>query len=167
MSEAKKPSESRGSVRGVFIFALLAAFALLSLIVVVVGARAYQVINQTSDEAYASRTGMSYLIGKVRGADEAGMITIRKENGTDVLSLGADYGNERYNTYIYCVGGSIYEYFASADQAFSPDFGEKILTARSLAFDLEQGVLRIELIGDDGEAHNALLCLAAEEGAGA
>lgn len=167
MSEAKKRSENRGSVRGVFIFALLAAFALLSLIVVVVGARAYKVINQTSDEAYASRTGMSYLIGKVRGADEAGMIAILKENGMDVLSLGADYGTERYNTYIYCMDGSIYEYFASADQAFSSDFGEEILTARSLAFDLEKGVLRIELVGDDGEAYAASLCLAAGGEAGA
>ena len=68
---------SRGALRGVFIFALLAAFALLALVVVVVGARSYRTINATAEHAYISRTGLSYLIGKVRGADEAGMLTIQ------------------------------------------------------------------------------------------
>jgi len=167
MSGAQRPSEHRGSVRGIFIFALLATFALLSLIVVVVGARAYRVINDTADAAYASRTSMSYLIGKVRGADEAGRITVLRQNGMDVLSLGGDYGGERYNTYIYCMDGAIYEYFADANQAFSPDFGEEILTARSLSFTLDQQLLRIELVDADGEAHTASLCLAAGGEAGA
>lgn len=167
MSNAQGSAEHRGSVRGVFIFALLAAFALLSLIVVVVGARAYKVINDTADASYASRTSMSYLIGKVRGADEAGMIAVLQQDGMDVLSLGGDYGGERYNTYIYCKDGAIYEYFASANQAFSPDFGEAILTASSLSFRLEQNILLVDLVDGDGEAHTASLCLAAGGEAGA
>ena len=55
-------------MRGAFIFALLAAFALLSLVVVVVGARSYRGINAMAEQAFLSRTGMSYLVGKVRGA---------------------------------------------------------------------------------------------------
>jgi len=157
----------RGSIRGVFIFALLAAFALLSLIVVVVGARAYKVINETSDAAYASRTGMSYLIGKVRGADEAGMIEVFRQDGIDVLSLGGLYQGERYNTYIYCDGASVLEYFASADQAFSPEFGEEILPAQALSVQTSGNLLSIRLVDAEGEAHQAALCLAAGGEAGA
>jgi len=167
MSEARVQQGGRGSVRGVFIFALLAAFALLSLIVVVVGARAYKAINATADAAHASRTGMSYLIGKVRGADESGMITVFEQDGAQVLSLGGLYGGERYYTYIYCDGESVLEYFASAQQAFSPDFGEAILPAHALSFQLDGNLLLLELEDEHGETHTASLCLTAEGRAGA
>lgn len=166
MSEARVRESGRGSVRGVFVFALLAAFALLSLIVVVVGARAYKQVNATADEAYASRTGMSYLIGKIRGADEAGMITAFRQEDMDVLSLGGFYGGARYNTYIYCDGASVLEYFASAEQAFSQEFGEEILPAQALSFRLERELLVVELTDENGETHTASLYLAAGGEAG-
>ena len=122
----------RGEVRGVFIFALLAAFALLSLVVVVVGARSYRVINATAEQSFVSRTGMSYLIGKVRGADEAGQIEIRQEQGLSVLTLGQAIDGEVYSTYIYCDNAGVREYFARAELPFSPDYGERIFDANSL-----------------------------------
>lgn len=167
MNGALSGGESRPSVRGVFIFALLAAFALLSLIVVLVGARAYRSVYQAAEAAYVSRTGMSYLIGKVRGADEAGMVTVFQQDGSDVLSLGGLYGGERYNTYIYCRDGSICEYFAAADQAFSPDFGEKILSAEALSLQLENGLLTVSLTDEDGVSSSVSICLAAGGEAGA
>ena len=53
MNESRGKSVERGSVRGVFVFALLAMFAMLSLLVVIIGARAYKGINAASDAAYA------------------------------------------------------------------------------------------------------------------
>ncbi len=91
----------RGEVRGVFIFALLAAFALLSLVVVLVGARSYRMIDASAEQAFVSRTGLSYLIGKVRGADAADQLEIRGEADVSVLVLGQQIEGERYNTYIY------------------------------------------------------------------
>lgn len=167
MSELRVSAGERGSVRGVFVFALLAAFALLSLVVVVVGARAYKGINAAADAAYASRTGMSYLIGKVRGADEAGMVSLLEQNGTQILSLGGLYGGERYNTYIYCDGESVLEYFANAEQAFSPEFGEAVLSARSLSFVLDGSLLSMVLVDADGETHEASVLLSAGGEAGA
>ena len=167
MSESRVQRIERGSVRGVFVFALLAMFAVLSLFVVIVGARAYKGINASADAAYASRTGMSYLVGKVRGADEAGMISVLTQNGSAVLVLGGLYGGERYNTYIYCDGKSVLEYFANANQAFSPSFGEAILPAKTLSFSLEGNLLSIHLVDAQGEAHDASLYLAAGGEAGA
>jgi len=162
---ARAAASGRGEVRGVFVFALLAAFALLSLIVVVAGARSYRMINASAERAYVSRTGLSYLIGKVRGADEAGMLEIRSEGGMDVLALGGIYGGERYNTYIYCDGGQVREYFAKADLAFSPDYGERIFEAGALRFSLADGLLNVALVDAGGETHAASLYLqAAKEG---
>lgn len=162
---ARVSAGNRGEVRGVFVFALLAAFALLSLIVVVVGARSYRMINATAEQAFVSRTGMSYLVGKVRGADEAGQIEIRDEDGLSVLTLGQTIGNERYITYIYCDGKAVREYFAREDIPFSPEYGETIFAANSLTLSLKKSLLTVEIVDDGGKSHVSSLYLqAAEEG---
>ncbi|MDP3448486.1 MAG: DUF4860 domain-containing protein [Eubacteriales bacterium] len=156
---AQPAGGTRGELRGVFVFALLAAFALLSLIVVVVGARSYRMINASAERAFVSRTGMSYLIGKVRGADAAGMIDLRNENGIRVLTLGQEFDGERYNTYIYCDKAQVREYFARASLAFSPDYGEPIFEASSLSVAIEDGLFNIEIVDAGGETHTATLYL--------
>ena len=83
----------------------------------------------------------------------------------DVLSLGGLYGGERYNTYIYCDGEQVREYFARADLAFSPDYGEAIFAAASLRLELDESLLTIALTDESGETHAVSLCLqAAKEG---
>jgi hypothetical protein len=155
----------RGEMRGAFVFALLATFALLSLVVVIVGARSYRMINATAEQAFVSRTGMSYLIGKVRGADEAGQVEIRQESDLSVLTLGQSIDGEAYHTYIYCDGTAVREYFARADLPFSPDFGEKIFDATSLTFSLDKNLLNIEIVDLAGKTHESALYLqTAKEG---
>jgi hypothetical protein len=161
MGIGRAQKSQQGDIRGVFVFALLAAFAVLSLLVVVVGARAYRTINRTADAAYVSRTGMRYLMGKVRGSDEAGMLEIRSENGVDVLVLGGVYGGERYETYIYCEDGIVREYFAAAENPFDPGYGEEILQAQTLSFSLDGTVLTISLVDGDGGTHVSSLFLTA------
>lgn len=152
----------RGSgLKGAFIFALLSAFALLSLIVVIVGAKSYRMINTMAEEAFVSRTGMSYLVGKVRAADEAGQLQIREEDGTQVLELGQVIDGERYFTYIYCLDNEVREYFARADLAFTPAYGEKIFEASGLSLSLSGGLLTIQLLDIDGNAHTSALYLQA------
>lgn len=158
-------ARGRADVRGVFVFALLAAFALLSLVVVLVGAQSYRMINATAEEAYLSRTGLSYLAGKVRAADEAGMLEIRSENGTDLLTIASMHANEQYLTYIYCDGEHVCEYFARADLAFSPSYGEQICPAKEMRLTLERDLLTISLVDSNGETHAVSLYLqAAKEG---
>ena len=122
-------------------------------------------INATAEQAFVSRTGMSYLVGKVRGADAAGQIDIREEDGMDVLTLGQTIDGARYVTYIYCDGASVREYFARDDIAFSPDFGETIFDASNLTLSLDGSLLMIEIVDDDGEEHTSSVYLqAAKEG---
>ena len=165
MERARMGREPRGDVQGVFVFALLAVFALLSLAVVLVGARAYRTVNQTADATNISRTGMSYLVGKVRGADAEGAVNILQKDGMDVLALGATYGEKPYVTYIYCDGSSIREYFSAADVAFDAAFGEEILTAKSLAFSLDDRLLTITMVDEDGGEHVSKVSLVCGEGA--
>ena len=122
-------------------------------------------INATAEEAYLSRTGLSYLAGKVRAADEAGMLEIRSENGMDLLTITSLHAQEQYLTYLYCDGAHVCEYFARADLAFSPSYGEEICPAQEMRLTLENNLLTISLVDSNGEAHAVSLYLqAAKEG---
>lgn len=167
MERSRTVRDPRGDVRGVFVFALLAAFAVLSLAVVLVGARAYRAINQTADETHVSRTGMSYLLGKARGADAEDAIAIRRENGADVLALYADYNGKRYATYLYCDGQNVREYFAAADAAFDASYGEAIFAADEMTVSLDGQLLTITLTDDAGGEHVSSVLLACGGGADA
>lgn len=164
---ARSTANQRNDMRGAFIFALLAAFALLSLIVVVVGARSYRGINATAEQAFLSRTGMSYLVGKVRSADAAGQIEIVQEGDLTVLTLGQELDGERYLTYIYCDGTKVCEYFARADVAFSADYGEKIFDANALSFSMKDGLLQIVIADASGNTHEGAVYLRSAEKGGA
>lgn len=164
MERVRDGREPRGNVQGVFVFALLAAFALLSLAVVLVGARAYRTVNQTADATHISRTGMSYLVGKVRGADAEDAVNILQKDGMDVLALGAAYGGKPYVTYIYCDGSGVREYFAAADIAFDAAFGEEILAAKSLSFSLDDRLLTMTMVDEDGGEHVSKVFLASAKG---
>lgn len=164
MERSNAAREARGNIRGVFVFALLAAFALLSLVVVIIGAKTYRTIYETADKAHSYRTGMSYIIGKVRGADEAGMLALQSENGMDVLVLGSMYDDQRYNTYIYCANGAIKEYFSADTQAFDASYGEEVLKAQALSFSLESQVLTISLTDTAGSTYVTKVALSAAGG---
>ena len=164
MERATAAREPRGNFRGVFVFALLAAFALLSLVVVVIGAKTYRTIYETADKAHSYRTGISYLIGKVRGADETDMLSIQSENGMDVLVLGSIYDGQRYNTYIYCDNGAIQEYFSADTQAFDASYGEEILKAQELHFTLESQLLTISMTDAAGSTYVSKVALSAAGG---
>ncbi|MDO4573183.1 MAG: DUF4860 domain-containing protein, partial [Clostridia bacterium] len=90
-------NQGAGAVRGVFLFALLAVFALLSLIVVLGGARVYRAIDARGAQNYAARTALSYVAGKVRAGDEAeGLRVEALEDGAALLCLSSEYGGEEY-----------------------------------------------------------------------
>ena len=158
---ARAAEREGGGLRGAFSFALLAAFAALSLVAAVTGARVYRTINETSERSYASNIAMSYLLGKVRAGDEAGMIEAGDIGGVSVLTLGGVYGGKRYNTYIYCDGEQVREYFAAAGRAFDAGYGEAIVEARGLTFSIDADLLTIALTDASGGQHTAALRLAA------
>lgn len=148
-----------GAVRGMFMFLLLAAFAVLSVIVVLVGARVYRAVEGRGAENYESRTVLAYVAGKVRALDAAGRITTETVGGADALVLGAAYGGEDYATYIYAYDGRLMEYFGRAGSAFSPEHGEPIAEAAGFDAVIERGLLTVTVARADGGEDSLTLYL--------
>ena len=164
MEQRQSVSRPGGSIHSLFTFVLMAMFALLSLLIVIAGARIYRTVEAAGTDNHNSRTVVAYLANKVRASDEAGMIEASAYAGKTVLVLGGSYGGERYNTYIFHHGGAIMEYFASADEPFDPAFGGEIVPAESFAASLDGRRLTLEIGGADGKTRTVRLLLRAGEG---
>lgn len=122
-----------------FMLLIFFLFTLLSLLVILIGARAYDSIVKDMDRNNQMRASLSYVANKVRAGDEADAINIRNLQNTDVLTIRADYGGEPYLTYIYFYNGCIWEQFTKADQTFRPGSGDKITPIKSFRFSKDGG----------------------------
>ena len=153
-----------GAVRGMFMFVLLAAFAVLSVIVVLVGARVYRAVDARGSDNYATRTALSYIAGKVRASDGAGQIGTVRLDGTEALALSADYDGTVYVTYIYAYEGRLMEYFGREGRAFSLSYGEAIGEAAGFSSEIAGGLLILSVENADGRTETLKLYLQSGEG---
>ena len=138
------------SVSGVFVFLLIAMYALFSLLLVLIGAGVYQRITDAADYNAQMRTSLTYVASKVRAGDEAGAVTVERVNGVPVLVLGEPYDGEVYYTRIYCLpdrgaqGGTLYE-MLSMDDGESLDLMDGVPIAEIFAFDVRAADGGLEL----------------------
>ena len=159
------PRKNRGvgAVHGMFMFMLLAAFALLSVIVVLVGARVYRSVDQRSGENYDTRTALSYIAGKIRAADASGQIETVQIEDREVLVLSAEYDGRAYVTYIYVHNDRLMEYFGRKDATFSPPYGDMIAKAEDFHCSLENNLLSFSITSTDGTLRTMTLFLQSGE----
>lgn len=150
-----------GPVQGLYVFVLLAAFAVLALAAVVTGATVYRGIADRAESDSDLRTGAAYIAGKVRAHDRTGCIEVLTEDGVQVLALYQETDGVRYRTNLYGYDGSIREYYQRDGQPFRAENGERISDADTLGFLLEDGVLTVTF-GSGDEAQTLTLALRAE-----
>ncbi len=155
-----------GPVKGAFTFALLAAFALLSLLIVLLGARVYRLVEDTSRRNFEQRTALSYVAGKVRALDAADSVNVETIDGADVLVLSAAYGGTRYNTYIYYDGEGLCECFARADRGLNRALGDRLVPLAGFAVSREGSLLLVGVTGTDGTESALSLFLQSSAGEG-
>lgn len=160
----KRLNQSVGAVRGMFMFALLAVFAVLSVIVVLVGARVYRAVDERGSDNYTTRTALSYIAGKVRASDAAGRIKTISLDGAEALVLEADYDGTLYATYIYAHEGQLMEYFGREGREFSLSHGETIGAAGGFTSALQDGLLILSIQSEDGRTETLKLYLQSGEG---
>lgn len=161
----KRPALT-GRMQGAYAFAMLAAFSVIAVLIVVTGARVYRSIERSAAENSAARTSVAYLVNKLRAHDAAGAVTVLDADGLSVLALSdtAD-GGSRYTTYIYCDGASLLEYYAPAERGFDRALGEPVTDAQAFSASVEGSLAAFTVTGPDGIARSAHVYLASGEGA--
>ncbi len=146
-------------MHGLFVFLLIAMFAVFSLMLVLIGMRAYRGTVDISTSNAQVRTGLSYICNRVRAAE--GTVWVRDEQGVPVLVLGQDIEGELYETRIFFLPGedgakgTLREQFVSAEEPFDTDSSEMITDARNVEIAQQDGLVRVVVTTDNGRIATA------------
>ena len=160
-----KERNGKFSIDGVLALVLFGIFALCVLAVLLLGARAYQRLTERGQESYQERTAAQYIVTRVRQADNKGAVSLGSVGSVEALELTEYIDGTAYVTRVYCYDGYICELFSASTLEFQPADGERILSAQSVDFTLEDGLLTAEITGEDGKTVD--VCVVMRSGRGA
>ena len=138
------------SMQGVFVFVLLGLFAVMSTLMVLLGAQMYR---NTVDRAAANnedRVLGAYVRSMIRAEDAADAMETGEYDGVKTLAMREDLDGEVYVTWLYCYEGQLYEWFTSDDGYFNPTSGTAICPAQRFEPRLENGLLTVDMTNAKG-----------------
>ncbi|MBR1820921.1 MAG: DUF4860 domain-containing protein [Clostridia bacterium] len=139
------------SMQGVFVFVLLGLFAVMSTLMVLLGAQMYR---NTVEHASANNEGRvlsAYVRSMIRAEDAADAVAIEDYDGVKALALHETIDDEEYVTWLYSYDGQLYEQFTGADRDFAPQSGTAICPAASFEPAIEGGLLTVNMVDGAGE----------------
>ena len=93
----------------------------------------YENIIKRSDANFSGTTAISYIANKIRQGDRENSVDIIEVDGTSVLQLKQQVGEEKYHTWIYWKDGSIRELFTDENSGLGLDDGLEILECAGLS----------------------------------
>lgn len=138
------------SMQGVFVFVLLGLFAVMSTLMVLLGAQMYRNTVDHSTANNEDRVLGAYVRSMIRAEDTSGAMEIGEYNGVKTLAMREDLDGEAYVTWLYCYDGNMYEWFTSDDGDFRPESGTAICPAQSFEPHLENGLLTVDMTNAKG-----------------
>ncbi len=141
---------------------LAAVFALCAMLLLTVGIMEYEKIAVSNLENYELRTSLSYVATKVRQSDSEGAVSIRNENGIDILSIKETIDDETYETVIYFYDGKLYEYFHEMSDDFELSNGFEVLSIENFTFETKDNILMLLAENSGGKQKKLYIGLKSE-----
>ena len=165
MKDEKRTSQSIGSLAALLLFAV---FAVCVLSVLLTGAGTYRRLTARDQAAFDSRTATRYVTTRIRQADRAEGVALRRLDGVDALVLTAQIDGTGYETWIYCYDGQLRELFIREDAQAQAESGETILAMESLSVQWDEtcpGRLLVDIETERGREALVLYLRCGEEAA--
>ncbi len=147
-------------IQNVFIFLLLAVFAISAIFLTALSAQVYRDTVETSNRNNTARVATAVIRGAAQSED-AGTASVREEAGIPVLVFTNDYDGEIYYRRLFCAGGWLRESLASSEWEFEEDMGEPLLEAVSFEPKIEGNMLTARIVTPDGGDQTVSVCLRA------
>jgi len=147
------------SMQGVFVFVLLGLFAVMSTLMVLLGAQMYRNTVDRSTANNEDRVLSAYVRSMIRAEDTSGAMEIGEYDGVKALAMREDLDGEAYVTWLYCYEGQMYEWFTSDDGEFRPESGTAICPAQRFEPSLDDGLLTVNLVNAKGEPETVRVAL--------
>jgi len=167
MSSRRTRASGGSGMSGLFTFALIGLFAILSLLVAVIGVRAYQSVIEINGHNNDTRASLSYISNKVRTGDEAGAIRIEEKDGIPMVSIEQVVEDELFVTQIYFFENALWEQSSTLDDEyeFDPEYGEYLVDIG--AFEVTQprdGLIAMSITTLDGTTHTMHMAVRSAQG---
>lgn len=134
--------ENRGKMTQILALLTLTAFALCLLLVLLMGASAYEALVDQAEVAYHRRTALQYVTTRVRQAES---VKIGVLEDCEALILEETIEGEVYTTHIYCHEGWLRELYAVPGAKLPPQAGEALLELKQFSLEQEGKLLRVML----------------------
>ena len=145
----KEKTQTKGSaISGLFTMLLFLVFVLCALFSVLMGSRVYENIIKRSDANFSGTTAISYIANKIRQGDRENSVDIIEVDGTSVLQLKQQVGEEKYHTWIYWKDGSIRELFTDENSGLGLDDGLEILECSGLFMEKKGSSIILQTQGE-------------------
>ena len=141
----------RHGMQGVFVFVLLGLFAVMSTLMVLLGAQMYRGTVERSTTNNDERVLSAYVRSMVRAEDSLDSVAIENYGDIHAVALYEDIDGERYVTWLYHYDGKLYEQFTDAGYEFDPAAGTAVCGVKSFEPALENGLLTVEMVSDEDE----------------
>lgn len=158
------------SIAGVFVFLLLGLFALMSMLLVLEGARAYRAAVDLTSRHNTERVMHAYIRNAVRAEDTVGAVTLEEVDGVPVIRIRQememrDEDDTPFSNYIYCYEGMLMSQYLEDDHPLHLEQGEDICQVAACEMSLEDNMLHVVLTDENGKIYQdeiALRCAEAE-----
>lgn len=149
----KRTNHSNNGAAQLFPALLFFVFLLCTIFTILIGSRVYENIRERDNASFHTDTALAYMTNKVRQGDMADTVSIRENNGCQVLILTSEYEGVLFETWIYQMDGALWELFTQMDSGIDVFSGQMIMDCEPLSFDLETN-----------EQGNTLLTISLESG---
>lgn len=146
---AQKKKQPPMRIQNVFIFLLLAIFAISAIFLTALSAQVYRDTVDVSGRNNTARIVSAVVRGAAQSED-TGIASVREEAGIPVLVFTNDYDGEIYYHRIYCAEGYLRESLASEDREFEADMGEPLVEAVSFEPTIDGNMLTVRITLPDG-----------------
>lgn len=147
------------SVSGVFVFLLLAMFAVFATMLTLFGAQAYREIVDRGSEHNTNRILDSVIANAVQADDAACAITVVNMGGVDALHISYLFDGENYGKWIYSHQGYLRELFTSEENGFEPGDGEILCEIGEMELSMENRLITAVITDKNGHSRMAQIAL--------
>ena len=148
-------------MQGVFVFVLLGAFALMSTLMVLLGAQMYRATVSKTQDNNARRVAASYVRSMVRGYDRQDAVTIAQHGETVCVEMRESWDDEVYVMRLYLYEGSLYEQYTQDSYDFDPAMGDAVCAMSGFEPEIKDGALTVALTDSAGETTRVTVALRA------
>jgi len=155
MNETK--SSQKQNISGLMVLLLFGIFAVCILSVLFSGTRIYDRLTERDKITFDTRSAVQYLATRIHQAENAASLTLESAEGGTMLRIAQAYGEELYETLLYCHDGWLCELFVPAGEEFEPDAGERILPVERMTGTIDNGLLTLSVADENGEQTISLL----------